>query len=278
MKCVLITGSGGFIGGNLKEYLQDKYKLLTPRSYELNLLDRDAVEEYFNAHNIDFVVHCSTVGGVRGVEDKDTTIEDNLCMVENILDNKRSDAGVILFGSGAMYDRKRDLHRVKEEEIGKNIPSELYGESKMLISQKVKDRDDVLCLNIFGCYGKGEKPNRFPSYAIAQNIKHKPIEINRDVVFDYLYINDLVKIIEYFIEHKSKYNIMNVTPNVSISLKNIAELVNEISEYKSEIIIKTPEMNFEYTGDNSRLTEQLPDFVFTSYKQGLKEFYTLLKG
>ena len=36
---VLLTGSGGFIGKNLKSYLQDKYELLTPRSYELNLID-----------------------------------------------------------------------------------------------------------------------------------------------------------------------------------------------------------------------------------------------
>ena len=45
---LLLTGSGGFIGKNLKEYLQDKYNLLTPRSYELNLIDENAVNE-FNA-------------------------------------------------------------------------------------------------------------------------------------------------------------------------------------------------------------------------------------
>lgn len=34
---ILLTGSGGFIGRNLKEYLQDKYTLFCPRSYELDL-------------------------------------------------------------------------------------------------------------------------------------------------------------------------------------------------------------------------------------------------
>ncbi len=273
-KKILLTGSGGFIGGNLKSYLQDKYDLLAPRSYELNCINENEVREYFTKNDIDFVIHCGSVGGYRGLFDKDTTVEDNLAMVDNILNYKRSDARVILFGSGAMYDRKRELHKVKESEIGEFDPSELYGKSKMLIAEKVKDRKDTICFNIFGCYGKGEKSNRFPSYAISQNIDHQKIEINQNVVFDYLYIDDLLKIIEYFIENEpAKYNIMNLTPTQSISLYEIAKIVNEISDYKSEIVIKNPVMNYEYTGDNSRLLAELGNFEFTKYTDGLRMFY-----
>ena len=273
-KKIFLTGSGGFIGGNLKLYLQGKYNLLTPRSYELNLCDSEAVKKYFDDNDIDFVIHCGSVGGYRGQNDKDTTVEDNLAMVENILNYKKNEARVILFGSGAMYDRKRDLQKVREDEIGQHVPSELYGKSKMLIAQKVKDRQDVICFNIFGCYGKGEKSTRFPSYAISQNLKHENIEINQDVMFDYLYIDDLVKIIYYFIENKQKkYNIMNLTPKESITLSKIAKTVNEISGYESKIVINNPVMNYEYTGDNSRLIEEMGSFVFTPYLQGLTVCY-----
>ena len=149
MKTILITGSGGFIGSNLKEYFTNKYLLLTPRSYELDLTDENAVRNYFNDNKTDYIIHCSNVGGLRGINDKDTTIEDNLSMVENILKYKAENTRIILFGSGAMYDRKRDLHKVKETEIGKFIPVELYGKSKMLIAKRIQNRDDVLCLNIF---------------------------------------------------------------------------------------------------------------------------------
>ena len=40
MKNILLTGSGGFIGSHLKNFLKNKYNLFTPRSYELNLLDK----------------------------------------------------------------------------------------------------------------------------------------------------------------------------------------------------------------------------------------------
>ncbi len=278
MKAILITGSGGFIGSNLKEYFTNKYQLLTPRSFELNLINTNAVKKYFEKNNIDFIIHCGSTGGYRGINDKDTTIKDNLSMVENILKYKAENTRVILFGSGAMYDRKRNLHKVKETEIGKFIPTELYGKSKMLIAEKINNRDDVLCLNIFGCYGKYEKENRFPSYAIMKNLKHEKIEINQNVVFDYLYIDDLSKIIEYFIEHKPKHNILNVTPTQSISLKEIAEIVNEISDFKSEIIIKNPVMNFEYTGDNTLILSELDNFTFTGYKKGIESLYKFIKN
>lgn len=274
---ILITGSGGFVGGNLKKYFNGKYNLLTPRSFELDCIDEKAVKQYFEQNKIDFVIHCGTVGGARGVQDKDTTVEDNLKMVENILSSKREDARVVLFGSGAMYGKSRSLHKVKESTIGEFEPLDLYGKSKLFISQKVKDRNDVVCLNIFACYGYNEKSSRFPSYAITQNLKHEKIEINQNVVFDYLFIDDLCKIIEYFIEHEPKNeNIINVTPNDSISLLEISKIVNEISDFKSEITIKADTLGNEYTGDNTRLLKEIPNFKFTDMKSGLKALYDYL--
>lgn len=276
-KNILLTGSGGFVGGNLKEFFKGKYNLYTPRSFELDLCNSVAVKKYFSKNDIDFVIHCGSIGGYRNVQDKDTTIEDNLAMVENILAFKTNSTRVILFGSGAMYNKQRNLHKVNEEEIGKYIPSELYGKSKLLIAQKIKDRNDVLCLNIFGCYGKNEKSTRFPTYAITQNLRHQNIEINQNVIFDYLYIDDLCEIVDYFIKNKSGNNILNITPTESISLLEIAQIINDISDFHSKIIIKNPIMNFEYTGDNTKLLNEIGDYKFTPYKKGLKNLYNLQK-
>ena len=57
VKNILLTGSGGFIGKNLKEYLSDKYNLFCPRSYELDLRDFKSVKDYFDNNDIDFVIH-----------------------------------------------------------------------------------------------------------------------------------------------------------------------------------------------------------------------------
>ena len=272
---ILLTGSGGFIGKNLKGYLSDKYVLLTPRSYELDLTDEAAVKKYFMENKIGFIIHCGSTGGARGIQDKDTTLVDNLAMVDNILKYKHSECRVILFGSGAMYDKSRNLHKVSEEDIGKVTPSDLYGRSKMMIADKIKDRDDVLMLNIFACYGYGEKESRFPSYAIDCVLENKPVEINQNCVFDYLFVEDMEKIIHYFIENKPKDNIINITPTDSISLYEIAKIV---SDNKVEIKIKNPVLNNEYTGSNKRLLENYPDLKFTDIKEGLKKLMEYKKG
>lgn len=270
---ILLTGSGGFIGKNLKSYLQNKYELLTPRSFELDLTNFDAVKEYFSKNDIEFIIHCGSTGGARGIADKDTTIEDNLAMVDNILLNKKVGTRVILFGSGAMYDKSRPLHKVNESEIGDVIPKDLYGKSKLLISEKIENRDDVLMLNIFACYGYGEKDNRFPSYAINQVLKGENININQNVIFDYLFVEDMERIIEHFINNVPKDNIINITPTKSSSLLEIANIVKSFLKKEIDIKILNPEMNNEYTGNNSVLMENYPDLKFTTLKKGLKKLF-----
>lgn len=247
---ILLTGSGGFIGKNLKFYLQGKHQLLTPRSFELDLTNKETVKEYFKTNDIDFIIHCGSIGGAREIADKDTTIEDNLAMVDNILLNKKTETKIILFGSGAMYDKSRNLHKVKETEIGKFVPYDLYGKSKLLIYEKIKDRNDVLMLNIFACYGYDEKETRFPSYAINQIIKGENININQNVIFDYLFVEDLEQIVEYFINDMPQDNIINITPTQSSSLLEIANIVKNISKKDININVLNPKMNNEYTGDN----------------------------
>lgn len=277
MKKLLLTGSGGFVGQNLKRGLQDEYTLLTPRSTELDLRDAAAVENFFAANDIDFIVHCGSTGGARGIQDADTTVEDNLAMVDNLLSAKRTNTRVILFGSGAMYGKSRSLHKVKEDDIGAFIPEDLYGKSKVMIAQKVADRKDVVCLNIFACYGYNEKDSRFPSYAIEQALKGEDIVINKNVVFDYLWVDDLGRIVSRFLEKQPTKNIINVTPANSCELREIAETVKEISQ-KNVRIVCGDGLGNEYTGDNARLLREFPELTFTPLRAGLEKLYDYKKN
>ena len=273
VKNILITGSGGFIGKNLNKYLSGQYNLLTPRSYELDLTDENAVRNYFSENEIDFVIHCATQGGARGIKDKDDTVDANLSMVNNILRYKNPEIRVILFGSGAMYGKSRPLHKVKEETVGEFIPEDLYGKSKMLIAQMIKNRKDVLMLNIFACYGYGEKELRFPSYAINQVLAGKDIVINQDVIFDYLFVEDMQRIVAHFIENPPFDNIINITPAQSVSLSYIAKIASNLSDKYINITISNPQMNNEYTGDNSLLLKNYPECVFTPIETGIKKLF-----
>lgn len=274
MKNILLTGSGGFIGSHLKEYLQNKYNLFTPRSFELNLLDSLSVKKYIETNKINFIIHSASCG-VRITAD--ATIEDvakpNLEMFNNLADCVKPNCPMITLGSGAEYDKSRPLHKIKEEDFGKSIPKDPYGYSKYLISKEIEKRENILNLRIFGIYGQGEDSSRVTSCIINDNLNHRPITLNQNVVFDFIWIDDFCKIVEHFIEKPTKEKFINVSPTESIQIVDLANIVNAFSDFKSEIIIKNEGLNKEYTGDNNKLINEVKSFNFTSYEDGMKTFY-----
>ena len=278
MKNILLTGSGGFIGSHLKEYLQNKYNLFTPRSFELNLLDGLSVKKYIETNKINFIIHSASCG-VRITPD--ATLEDvakpNLEMFNHLADCVNSNCPMITFGSGAEYDKSHPLHKIKEEDFGKSIPKDPYGYSKYLISKEIEKRENILNLRIFGIYGQGEDASRVTSCIINDNLSHRPIKLNQNVVFDFIWIDDFCKIVEYFIENPSKEKFINVAPTESVQIVDLANIVNDFSDFKSEIIIKNEGLNKEYTGDNKRLLNEIKNFKFTSYEEGMKIFLSKIK-
>jgi len=277
-KNLLITGAGGFIGSNFREYFKDKFNVLAPKTFELNLLDEVSVEKYFGENNIDFVLHCAANGAVIT---NDATVQEvtdkNILMFNNLAKNLNSKQYMINLGSGAEYDKKQSLKKVKECDFGHSIPADPYGYSKFVISKEIEKYENILSVRLFGVYGKNESVTRFPSFAVLKNLANEPIIINKNVVFDYLFIEDLCKIVETFIQHKPCEKFINVTPTHSISLFEIAQIINNISNFKSEIIVKEQGLNNEYTGDNSRMLGHIKDFQFTSYEKGLENLFNYLK-
>ena len=126
---------------------------------------------------------------------------------------------------------------------------------------------------MFGIYGSGEDKSRVTSCIVNSNKAKEPIVLNQNVKFDFLYIDDFCKIVEYFVNNPTDEKFINVTPTKSIEILDLAKIVNGFSNYKSEIIVKNPGMNKEYTGDNTKLLSIIKDFAFTSYEDGMKNFY-----
>ena len=98
-----------------------------------------------------------------------------------------------------------------------------------------------------------------------------PIVINQNVVYDYIYINDFARIVEYFVINNTKNKIFNVTTTESIDLLTIANMINNVSDYISEIHILNDGIGVEYTGDNNKLLSEIGDFKFTPQDEAITE-------
>lgn len=276
---ILITGSTGYIGRNLVEKLGKKYTLYTPSHKELELLNTNAVEKFFKKNPIDVVIHCTVSGGSRKEEQEENAFYKNVRMFFNIIRNKRYFGKMIFLGSGAEYDKSRPLITVNEEEFDKQVPGDEYGFSKYVRAKYIEQVEYITNLRIFGLFGKYEDHKlRFISNAICKNLFGLPITISQNVYFDYVYIDDFVKIVDYFIQHKCRYKFYNIGRGQKIDILTIAEKINEIADRKSDIIVKKKGLKKEYTCDNTRLMRELGDFEFTDFDKSLKELYEWYKS
>lgn len=275
-KRIFITGGSGFIGKNLSDQLKNKYLIFSPKHEDLELLNEDAVRKYVRKNKIDVIIHCANIGGARDTIDIKDSLHINLRIFFNIIKNSHLVKKIINFGSGAEYDKTRDLVNVKEEEFDTKIPKDDYGFYKYVCSKLIEKSGNILSLRLFGVYGKYENYKiRFISNSILKNLFGTPIIIKQNVVFSYLYVDDLVKIVDFFIQHKTRHKIYNVTPDKKIDLISLAKIINKLSRKKSKINIINRGLNYEYSAANQRLKKEVK-INFTSYEQGIKnliEYY-----
>lgn len=273
-KRIFLTGRRGFIGRNLLEFLETKYEVLAPSHQELELLDREAVTNYLSNNKIDVVIHCAGIPCHRKIKDQKDIAYRNIRMFFNIVRNTNYFSKMIFLGSGAEYDLRYDISKVKEDDFDNHIPADELGFSKYVCSKYIEKTDNIINLRPFGIFGKYEDYQiRFISNAICKAIYDLPITIKQNRFFSYLYIDDLCSIVEYFINYEARYKIYNVVPNETVDLLSIAKKVKELSKKNLEIIVHTPGLGKEYTADNSCLLSEIGDFSFIPLEEAVKKLY-----
>jgi len=278
-KKIFLTGGSGFIGRNILECLGEKYDFVSPSANELDLTNSQAVYNFLEKEKVDIVVHAANIGGIRGKAESADAIYYNLKMFFNLLRAKPFYKRMIMFGSGAEYDKRRPIVKVKEENFDEFIPEDQYGFYKYICSKYAGRTDFITHIRLFGVYGKYELyETRFISNAICRTLFNLPITINQNVFFDYIYAKDLVRIVDYFIEKNLKHRFYNIGSGKRIDLLGIAKKVVEISGKDLPISVKTDGLNNEYTCDISRFSSEFPNFKYTDFDKAIRELFEYYKA
>ena len=239
MKNILITGSNGFIARELINRLEEypSYNLLKTNRDTLDITDPNAVKEFFNLNDVDYIIHTAIGGGRRTKIDTSDVVYNNLLMFENLVRHRDKYECMISFGSGAEL----------------NNPTEYYGFSKSLIAKRIESiNDNILNLRIWNVFGELEEENRMIKNNVNNYIKGNDIVIHQDKWMDFFGVNDLFKVIKYIIDIGYK-TLPNKTLDMCYAkkyrLSDIANLINNLSDTTSKVAIMKSGEGDWYSGN-----------------------------
>jgi nucleoside-diphosphate-sugar epimerase len=272
MKKILITGSNGFIARNISARLSDCEITLTNRS-NLNPLIAADVDNFFKDKYFDVVLHTAIKGGTRLAEDESEYVYQNCLMHFNILRNQQSYGKYISFGSVAELDRALDIDEFSPYLT--SLPIDPYGMSKILIARSGEVFDKFHNIRIFNIFNEDELPTRMIKGNIFRYINKDQMVIHQDKYMDFMYFDDFMKIINFYINEKDCPKVINCSYEKKYLLSDIALYINSLSDYKVDIQILDGAIGKSYIGkyelgDYGIVTGTLEDGISKCYKYYLE--------
>jgi GDP-L-fucose synthase len=255
---ILITGANGYVGKSLYNTLKDKYDVTAITRNSFDLTDSIAMSKFFQSrYPFDIVLHCAVAGASNPRDENWGICDDNLIMYYNLLKFKQYYSKLIHFGSGAET----------------YLPSTPYGYSKKVIAKSILNQDNFYNIKIFGVFDENELDTRFIKANIRRYINKEPIKINEVKFMDFFYMQDLIKVIEYYINEENPPKEFDcVYIENSYTLFGLACLINKLDDYEVEIIYGNK------VGDDylSKYRTALP-IELIGLEEGIKNVYNKLK-
>lgn len=252
---LLVTGANGYIGKSIANNLKDNYSVDTLTRQDLNLVDSEQVREYFKYNYFDAILHCAVEGGHRLVADTSEVLDNNLQMYYNLLANRASFGKLLHFGSGA------------------DVLETPYGLSKKIIRESIKGQSNFYNLRIYAVFDENELETRFIKYNIKNYLDKKPILLHANKYMDFFYMQDLLTTVQYYLGTEAPPIEFDCVYRDKISLLEVSNLINNLADYKVDIVLENKNPAREYVGQFTSL--QL-DYI--GLEQGIKNTYIKLKN
>lgn len=249
---ILVTGKNGFIGRNIYKSFKDSYNVFCVGREDLDLYNINTLRDYIINNKIDIVIHTAVIGGTRLHQSLDNELCLNNLMSFNLIKLKSLYDKLILFCSGAAFDRAVTINQCKEEDIFKRLPQDDYGLHKNVIARCVFYEKNIFNLRLFGCFGYDEPDHRLIKSCIKNLLINKSINVN-PVIMDYFSINDLITLIHYIIFNETSFTDINCVYKEKRSLLDISLYIAQFFNIDNNLVIQKNNLTTHYTGDSSTL-------------------------
>lgn len=260
---ILVTGAAGFIGAalslsllergeevigvdNLNDYYDVNLKYarlarLVPHKnfkfVQINIADRDAMEQLFATEKFELVVNLAAQAGVRySITHPHVYAESNLVGFLNILEGCRQNKieHLIYASSSSVYGANSKLPFSTDDKV--DNPVSFYAATKkanelMAHSYSHLYGFSTTGLRFFTVYGEWGRPDMSPFIFARQIMAGEPINLFNygNHRRDFTYINDIVNGVLHIIDKpaKSPYQIYNIGNNQPVELLTFVETLEK---------------------------------------------------
>lgn len=231
--------------------------LLTAERERLDLTDPLAVSRYFEEHKPEVVILCAAkVGGIQAnIDNPATFLLDNLQIQNNVMSAslKNNTKKFVFLGSSCIYP-KDCPQPMKEEYLltGKLEPTnEGYALAKiagMKLLEGFSKQYGFNSISLMPCnlYGPNDSFDLKHSHVLSALVKRfvDAGEGNSPAVTlwgtgiarrEFMHVDDMARAILFMLENYESSQFINVGTGVDISIKELAEMIAEMSGYTGEI-------------------------------------------
>ncbi|NMD05289.1 MAG: GDP-L-fucose synthase [Deltaproteobacteria bacterium] len=259
-KRIIVTGGKGFLGKHLLKKFTDYgcRNIDVADLPEFNLTNIDDIRRMYEEKKPDIVIHLAAkVGGIGFNQEKPAELfYDNLIMGSQLMHEAclRNIEKFVALGTICAYPKFTPVP-FKEEDIWKGYPEETnapYGlAKKMMLVQSQAYRQQYGFNSIFllpvNLYGPGDNFDPRSSHVIpalikkcfdALDKKEASIEVwgTGAATREFFYVDDAAEAIFLATEKYNKSDPVNIGAGFEISIKELAELIVNLSGFKGTII------------------------------------------
>jgi len=295
-KKVIVTGGAGFLGSYVVEKLKDRgcRDIFIPRSKEYDFTKKNNIIRLYKDYPCDIVIHLAAVVGGIGAnrENPGKFFYDNLVMGAMLMEYARQFKinKFVAIGTICAYPKFTPVP-FKEEDLWNGYPEETnapYGlAKKMMLVQSQAYRAQYgfnsLFLLLLNLYGPGDNFNPNSSHVIPALIKKfiEAVEKGKNEVIcwgtgkptrGFLYVEDAAEGILLAAEKYNKSEPVNLGSNLEISIKDLAELIAGLCDFKGKIRwdMSKPDGQPRRKLDTSRAEQEFNFRAKMDFDEGLK--------
>ena len=258
-KKIFIAGENGMVGNAILKLIKKNknYQVLSRNKKELDLTNQTSVNNWFKKNKPDIVINAA--GKVGGILDNSVFKSDylyiNTMIGLNLVNasHKHNVKKFINLGSACIYPKNVKQPIMEEYLLSSELEAtnEGYAIAKIAVLKycqylKQKYNKNFISLQPANLYGQGDNFDLKASHVIpalvkkfinAKEKKLKSVEIwgSGKVRREFLNVLDLANAVIFIIKKKVSYDYLNIGSGEEISIKDLAKIISEITNYRGKI-------------------------------------------